>query len=145
MRKAVCAVLLFVLVSCAAAQDKPAAPPDPYKPLLDRLEAITAMPVQDWKHHADVPHPEDVKLSDADWPALPFNKIYNDGPQVLRQTIEIPTNLKGYDLRGSKVMLDFRVTSDERMMMSVFNNGSLVFRGSEDQEEPIPLTDNAQP
>jgi alpha-mannosidase len=145
MRNAVCAVLLLVLVSIAAAQNPPNQPPDPYKPVLDRLQTITVMPVQDWKHHADVAHPEDVKLSDVDWPVLPFNKIYNDGPQVVRQTIEIPETLKGYSLRGAKVVLDFRVTSDEQMMISVFNNGALVFRGNEDQQEPIPLTENAQP
>ncbi len=144
MRNAVCVVLLLVFVSFAVAQN-PMQPPDPYKPVLDRLQAITIMPVQDWRHHDDLAHPEDVKLTDADWPTLPFNKIYNDGPQVLRQTIDIPATLKGYDLRGAHIKLDFRVTSDEQFVMSVFNNGSLVFRGNEDQEEPIPLTDNAQP
>ena len=140
-------VLLAACIVCISplAQDKPAAPPDPYKPVLDRLQAITVMPVQDWKHHDDLAHPEDVKLSDSDWPVLPFNKIYKDGPRVLRQTIEIPATLKGYDLRGANIKLDFRVTSDEQLMMSVFSNGSLIFRGNEDQEEPIPLTDNAQP
>ncbi len=143
MRKAVCAVLLLV-ISFASAQT-PNQPPDPYKPVLDRLQAITVIPVQDWKHHVDVAHPEDVNLNDSDWPVLPFNKIYNDGPQDLRQIIEIPASLKGYDLRGAKVALELRITSDERMMISTFSNGSLVFRGDEDQQEPIPLTNNAQP
>ena len=144
MRNVVVAVLLL-LSSLVLAQDKPSQPPDPYKLVLDRLQAITVMPVQDWKHHADVAHPEDVSLSDSDWPVLPFNKIYNDGPQDLRQIIEIPATLKGYDLRGAKVALELRITSDERMMVSTFSNGSLVFRGDEDQQEPIPLTNNAQP
>ena len=144
MRNVVVAVLLL-LSSFASAQDKPAQPPDPYKLVLDRLQSISVVPVQDWRHHADIAHPEEVSLNDSDWPILPFNKIYNDGPRDLRQIIEIPASLKGYDLRGAKVALELRITSDERMMISTFSNGSLVFRGDEDQQEPIPLTNNAQP
>ena len=37
MRNTVCAVLLIMVASFAAAQNTPTEPPDPYKPLLDRL------------------------------------------------------------------------------------------------------------
>ena len=138
-------IVLIAISYCAvcAGQEKPAA--DPHKPVLDRLQEITLLPVHDWKQHADVPHPEDVKLNDADWTPLPYNKIFKTGPLVLRQTIEIPERLKGYDLRGAQVQLDVRITSDERMVLTIFNNGAIVFRGTEEQRIPVTLTDNAQP
>ena len=52
------AVLLFsVAVRFTFAQPQPA--PDPYKPVLDRLQAITTMPLEQWKMiEADLPHGE---------------------------------------------------------------------------------------
>ena len=50
---AVC-VALFA-PSILSAQSTP--PADPYKPVLDRLHAITAIPLDDWQiHDADLAH-----------------------------------------------------------------------------------------
>jgi alpha-mannosidase len=137
------AVVLLLLSSFAAAQSSKA--PDPYKPVLDRLQAITLVQARDWRWHADVPHPETPELNDSAWEMAPFNKIFNDGPRVLRQTITVPDKLSGYDLRGARIQLELRVTSDKLMQIAVFSNGSLVARGDEDQQQPVTLTEDAQP
>jgi len=52
--------LLAVLLSvaCAVAQTAPATP-DPYKPVLDRLQSITVIPLGTWQAHAaDLAHGE---------------------------------------------------------------------------------------
>jgi len=33
----------------------PAQTPNPYKPVLDRLESLTVQPAPDWRYHADAP------------------------------------------------------------------------------------------
>ncbi len=143
MRKVLLLPLLLVSV-LALTQQTPSAP-EPYKGVLDRLQAITVMPVQEWRWHTDVPHPEDPNLNDSSWEVMPFNKIYKDGPRVLRQTIAVPDKLQGYDLRGARLELDWHATSDESMEVTIFSNGSLIFRGTEEQQQPVLLTESAQP
>ena len=43
---------------------------DPYRPVLDRLESFTVVPVLDWRFHADVPYPEDPSLDDSSWEVI---------------------------------------------------------------------------
>src|SRR5215471_9654819 len=64
------AAALLLLLGRGLSQNNSAdsAPPDPYKPTLDRLESLTRQPEAEWRYHADVPHPEDRSLNDADWP-----------------------------------------------------------------------------
>ena len=61
---------LFVLCLAAtsAFAQSPSAPPDPYKPVLDRLQSITVIPLPSWQiHAADLAHGEDPALSVSDW------------------------------------------------------------------------------
>jgi alpha-mannosidase len=117
---------------------------DSYKPVLDRLESFTVMPVADWRFHADVPHPEDLSLDDSSWQVIQLDEKWSTGSRVLRRTIEIPEKLHGYSLQGASVKLDLAFDSDGPLVISVFSNGSLVYHGS-DNSEPIPLTENAAP
>ncbi|HET9696985.1 MAG TPA: glycoside hydrolase family 38 C-terminal domain-containing protein, partial [Terriglobales bacterium] len=43
------------------------------------------------------------------------------------------------------VLLDLHVSSDASEIVTVFSNGSVVFRGDEDMQQPVALTENAQP
>ena len=64
-------VLLLAALLCASAgfaQER--AEGGPYKQVLDRLESLTVLAQPEWRYHADIPHPEDSELSDADWQAL---------------------------------------------------------------------------
>jgi len=119
--------------------------PDPHQPALDRLQSLTVLPLPDWRFHADLPHPEDAILDDADWQPMKVGEVWNTGPRVLRRWIEVPEKINGYDVRGARLALDLRFGSDEEISVSVFNNGALVARGDEDQQQPIALTGNAQP
>src|SRR5882672_3124001 len=120
-------------------------PPDPYKPILDRLESLETMALPEWRYHEDLAHPEDPSLNDADWPAVKTREEWKTGARVLRRLIEIPEKLNGYAVRGARVKLEILFTSNETMTITVFSNGSLVEHGDEDTQQPILLAENAQP
>lgn len=119
--------------------------PDPYKATMDRLEALTAVPLDGWRFHSDMPHPEDASVNDSDWPMVKIKQPWKTGPRVLRHWIEIPDKINGYDTRGARVKLELSFRSEEPLQISVLSNGSLVARGDEDMQQPIPLTEGAQP
>jgi len=138
-------LLLTSALSFSADTMQTAEKPDPYKAVLDRLDSFTVVPVPDWRFHADVPHPEDSSLDDSVWQVIKLDEKWSSGSRVLRRTIEIPEKLNGYALRGASVKLDLIFNSEGALMISVFSNGSLVYHGSDTSEQPIPLTQNAQP
>ncbi len=140
-------LLLSALVAVSlAAQTSASAASDPYKPVLDRLYSITAVPLPDWRTHpADLPHGENPDLSDAVWNAAKVNEPWSDGSRWMRHTIVIPEQLNGYDLRGTRVDLDLAFTSNDAIHVATFSNGSLIGRTDEDTQLPITLTENAQP
>ncbi len=145
MKNLVVAALLAIFLParvCFAQTDKP---PDPYKSILDRLEALQTVALPEWRYHEDLAHPEDPNLNDADWPVVKTREEWKTGARVLRHLIEIPEKLNGYAVRGMRVKLEVLFTSNETMTITVFSNGSLVGRGDEDTQQPILLTENAQP
>jgi alpha-mannosidase len=145
MRKTV-PVALFVALSyggtCSGQANEP---PDSYKQMLDRLESLTTVPLPDWHYHADIPHPEDPGLNDADWQTVKTREAWKTGSRVLRQWIQIPDKINGYATLGSRVNLELFFDTDDRLGITVFSNGALVARGDDDTQQPIPLTANAQP
>src|SRR5271165_1072924 len=138
-------LLVGLLISaCALAQTAPA-PADPYKPVLDRLQSITVIPLPAWQAHAaDLAHGEDPALSVADWQEVTLKQDWQ-GSRWLRQTFEVPAQLNGYSLQGARIALDLHVGSDDAIEVSVFANGSMVARTDEDGQVPITLIENAQP
>jgi alpha-mannosidase len=118
---------------------------DPYKPALDRLESLETLEIPEWRYHADIPHPEDPSVNDADWATMKLRQEWKDGARVLRRTIEIPEKIDGYAVRGARVKLELLFTSNDSITITIFSNGSLVERGDEDTQQPISLTENAQP
>jgi alpha-mannosidase len=143
MKATLTAIAVLLCARACFGQEKE--PPDPYKPALDRLESLTVLAVADWKYHADIAHPEDVSLNDSDWPTVKTREAWKTGPRVLRRWIGIPERINGYSTKGAKVNLELFFGSNERLLISVFSNGSLVARGDDDTQQPIPLTEKAQP
>ena len=143
----VCA-LLALAVTLLSAQQAPSTN-DPYKPTLDRLESLTTLPLPDWRFHADVPHPEDPSFDDSSWETVRVGDKWSTGPRVLRRWIEIPEKINGYAVQGARAKLDLRFdfnwNNKGPVTIAVFSNGSLVSRGDDDMQQPIPLTENAQP
>jgi len=145
MRKVIAAAV-FTALSCSGVRSGQSNQrPDSYKPTLDRLEALTTLPLPDWRYHADIPHPEDPAVDDADWQQVETREEWKTGSRVLRRWIEIPDKINGYETRGSRVNLELFFDTDDRLGITVFSNGALVARGDDDTQEPIPLTSNAQP
>ncbi len=143
-RVLVAAVVCFLLAGFLFAADD-AAVPDPYKPVLDKLESLNVVPVPEWRWHTDVAHPEDLTLDDAAWGTVKTDEKWSSGARVFRKWIEIPEKLNGYALAGSTVRLDLTFDSDGALMMSIFANGGLVYHGPDSSQQPIVLTVNAQP
>jgi alpha-mannosidase len=122
---------------------------DPYRATLDRLESLTTLPLPDWRMHEDVPHPEDASLDDSAWAAVRVGDKWPTGSRVLRRSIIIPAKINGYALQGARTKLDFHFdfnwNNKGPVTIAVFSNGSLVSRGDDDMQQPILLTENAQP
>jgi alpha-mannosidase len=140
-------VVVVSLLSAVSAQ-QPAPVPASYRPTLDRLEALCTIPLRDWHIHSDVAHPEDASVDDSSWDIVQPRESWK-GVRVLRRWIQIPDKVNGYAVQGARVKLDlhfgFPLNNMEPVAISVFSNGSLAHRGDDDMQEPILLTENAQP
>ena len=144
MHRTLRAFVVLLTSSCAFAQTAPA-PADPYKPVLDRLQSISVIPLPSWQTHAaDLPHGEDPALSTAEWQSVKLKQDWQ-GSRWLRLAFEVPAQLNGYGLQGARIALDLHVSSDDAIQVSVFANGSMVARTDEDGQVPITLLENAQP
>ncbi|HUA15130.1 MAG TPA: alpha-mannosidase [Verrucomicrobiae bacterium] len=130
--------------------------PDSYKSTLDRLQSLTRQYEPEWRFHADVPHPEDPSLSDSGWDTFTVknvsgpggenpNEEHWKGTRVFRRWVEIPQKINGYATQGAQVHLDLRFGSPGGLMITVFSNGAILYRGSDDDILPVLLTENAQP
>jgi len=145
IRHLVASTLILAGSAVCFAQSTPAPPPDPYRSVLDRLQAITTIPLPSWHvHAADLPHGEDPALTISDWPQVKINEDW-EGSRWLAQKFELPALLNGYSLQGAQISLDLHVSSADAIQISVFANGSMVARTDEDGEVPITLIENAQP
>ena len=106
--------------------------------------------------HSDVPHPEDPSLNDVGWGSVAVRNVSGPGGDhadehqftgttIFRRWIEIPEKINGYATQGSRVMLDLRFGSPGSLMITLFSNGTILYRGSDDDILPVLLTENAQP
>jgi len=145
----VCTLLALVPVNIVSAQQPSQKTSNPYQATLDRLQSLTAVPLPEWRFHADVKHPEDPSLDDSGWETLKVGDKWSTGSRVLRRWIEIPQKINGYTVQGAHAKLDLRFdfnwNNEGPVTIAVFSNGSLVSRGDDDMQQPIPLTENAQP
>jgi alpha-mannosidase len=141
-------VILISAILCTTlsfAQTRPVEPVNPHKATLDRLQSLTAESENDWRFHSDVAHPEGPSLNDTTWEAIKVGDRWSDGPRVLRRWITVPEKINGYSIQGGRATLDLNLSSDASLLLTVFSNGSLVYRGDEDMQQPITLTESAQP
>src|SRR5208337_4350243 len=73
------------------------------------------------------------------------NEEHWAGTLVFRRWIQVPEKINGYATQGSRVSLDLRFGSQGSMKITVFSNGAILYRGSDDDILPMLLTENAQP
>ena len=148
-------LLLWMTLGWTQETSRATKAPNPDEPILDHLDSLTTLPVPEWRYHDDLAHPEGSSLEDSGWPMmtvknLPYRQALKEGAhwkgaRVLRQWIQMPEKINGYAIEGARVRLDLRVASEGTAMITVFSNGSLIFRGNEDVQEPILLSESAQP
>jgi alpha-mannosidase len=142
-------LLLTIAIITAPAEQQRAA--DPYKPVLDRLQATTTLPLTKWKAiNADVPHGEVA----ADVDSLPSTLSFPTGsayqqslplPAWLYTSVDVPAAAAGFSVAGSRIALDLGIGSNTGVMVTVFVNGNMVARGDQDSQVPIVLTQSTQP
>ncbi|HEX3820854.1 MAG TPA: glycoside hydrolase family 38 C-terminal domain-containing protein [Candidatus Sulfotelmatobacter sp.] len=152
-----CIVLFFsfflLLMPVAFSQT---APSDSNKPIFDRLDALTRQPEAEWRSHEDIPHPEDPGLNDSAWATLTVKNVSGPGGEnpnedhwrgtrVFRRWIQVPEKINGYATQGSHVWLNIRFGSPGSLMITVFSNGAILYRGDDENILPVLLTENAQP
>src|SRR6202158_1305753 len=154
-RSALFSLLVLVLPTAFAISQNSNAP-DPYKTTLDRLDTLTRQAEPEWRFHTDIPHPEDPGVNDADWGSITVKNVSGpggnnangehwQGTRVFRRWIQVPEKINGYATQGAQVSLDLRFRSREGLRITVFSNGAILYRGSDDDILPMLLTENAQP
>jgi len=137
------AIVILAFSTIATSRTPPSS--DPYKPVLDRLQAITTIPLDSWKMisvdlaHGEIPA---SAMSDAKPVTLKQNLRL---PLWLYETVEIPSALNGYSTTGSHVSLTLDIGGNTGILITVFVNGNMVARGDQDSQVPIALTQSAQP
>ena len=135
--------LLFCLPPAQAQEDQQK---NPYQSELSQLHAMFAQTLPDWKAHQDnLAHGEDPSLNDSDWSPFRISEPWQEGPVWFRRWVEIPQLMGGYDIRGVRVRLDLRVSAEGSSQVRVFFNGALAEMADEDTQQPILLTEKAEP
>jgi alpha-mannosidase len=109
--------------------------------VVERLSHLDDLSLGDWRLHiGDVPNAGSMTLDDASWQKITTPYAANTtGVVWLRQWIEVPASLHGYDLTGARLMLQ----SWGRDWVTVYFNGHRVAEG--ESLEPIALFNAAQP
>ncbi len=156
MRRSALCLFLAILSCTSLGFSQATTTSDPYKQTLDRLQSLSSQAEAEWRFHADIPHPEDPGLSDSDWKSLTVKNLSQPGgingdeehwtgTRVFRRWVQIPERINGYPTQGSRVLLDLRFGSPSGLVITVFSNGGILYRGSDDDILPVVLTSNAQP
>src|SRR6185369_14378867 len=146
MKRVLWLAILLSVATLSFSQKYPTVAPNPHKAALERLRSITEIPLTGWTGHAaDFPHPEDVATSTYGWTDVKVDEPWKNSAFWVRKTVEIPEQGNGYALKGATVRLDFWISSNESVNITVFSNGNMVSRSDEDAQLPIVLTNDAQP
>ncbi len=152
LRVAVCAALLLMLgwaTRVEAQKRADASPPvqalsAQTKEAIQQLSTLSSLPADQWKFHlGDMAHGEQPELDDSSWTVVQKNSgDYNDAVWY-RRLIEIPKNLNGYDLTGSRIWFEFVANANGPIPEIIYFNGRRVALGED--LEPIVLFDRVQP
>ncbi len=139
---ALCGLLFYL----SPAQAQEGQQRNPYQRELSQLHAMFAQTLPDWEAHLDnLPHGEDPSLNDADWSPVRISDEWGNGPVWFRRWVEIPQSMGGYDIRGVRVRLGLRVSAEGSSQVRVFFNGALAEMADENTQQPILLTEKAEP
>jgi alpha-mannosidase len=118
--------------------------PEGSRAVIVRLSNLRVLPDGVWKMHSgDLAHGEAVNVDESSWKAMePETDAPNDAVWF-RQTYEVPADLHGYDLTGSRIWFQFHAEANGPMPEILYFNGRRVAMG--DDLEPVVLFDQAKP
>jgi alpha-mannosidase len=112
--------------------------------VITRLDELNTLPSGDWRFHAgDVPHGESPSLDDSTWQVVKPHSVGPNEAAWYRQWIEVPKDLHGYNLVGTRIWFQFRAYANGPMPQIIYFNGRRVALG--DDLAPIVLFDDAKP
>ncbi len=112
--------------------------------VVTRLTELDSLTADEWRFHAgDLPHGESTDLDDSSWQTVKEHFQTGTDAAWFRCWIEVPKDLHGYDLTGTRIWFSFRAYADGAMPEIIYLNGRRVALGED--LEPIVLFDNARP
>ena len=114
--------------------------------VIERLGQLNYLPAGQWRAHSgDLPHGESTALDDSGWAAANPGAEYPKDAVWFRQWIEVPKDLHGYDLTGTRIWFLFqaRTVSTGSLTEIVYFNGRRVAMG--ESLERLVLLDGAKP
>ncbi len=118
--------------------------PPQSRAVVQRLMSLSQLPAGTWKmHEGDLPHGEAVDLDDSGWQSAAVGAHYATSAVWLRQTIQLPATLHGYDLSGARIWFQIHVNSNDPVVQILYFNGRRVALGED--LEPEVLFDDARP
>src|SRR4051812_28390177 len=120
-------VACTLLLVCAQAQEPDAALKQlspATQDVIKGLSQLDRLPAPQWRTHvADMPHGEALELDDSSWQIA---TLPTQGPRDAiwyRAWIEVPKDVHGYDVTGSRIWFSFHVWSDGDWTKIVYFNG----------------------
>jgi alpha-mannosidase len=112
--------------------------------VVGRLSELDQLPAEEWRYHAgDLAHGESTDLDDSSWQLVKAQAQGSEEAEWFRRWIEVPQELHGYDLTGTRIWFSFSANANGPMPEIIYFNGRRVALG--DDLEPIVLFDNAKP
>ena len=112
--------------------------------VVGRLGELDRLPAEEWRYHAgDLAHGESTDLDDSSWQLVKAQAQGSQEAEWFRRWIEVPKQLHGYDLTGTRIWFSFSANANGPMPEIIYFNGRRVALG--DDLEPIVLFDNAKP
>jgi len=125
--------------------DSPTASLAPHtREVVERLGRLRSLEAGSWKHRdGDLPHGEEPNLDDSSWQATDRLNKASKGVIWFRRWFEMPKDLDGYDLAGTRIWLQFRVDGHGPLTEIFYFNGRRVALG--EGLEPLVLFDRAKP
>src|SRR6202142_1747980 len=143
-RKAAHLLLLSLVAALSFAAFSATAHAQNLDRVTSQLTSLTHLPAEEWRFHVgDIPHGETVSLDDSTWQAVKGNSEAPMDAVWYRRWIEVPKNLNGYDLTGTKIWFHFQIDANGPMPEIIYFNGRRVALGED--LEPIVLFDPAKP
>jgi len=118
--------------------------PPQSRAVVQRLMSLSQLPAGTWKiHEGDLPHGEAVNVDASGWQDAAVGAHFSTNAVWLRQTIELPATLNGYDLTGARIWFQFNSNANGPVPEIIYFNGRRVAMGED--LEPVVLFDDARP